>query len=751
MPNANIEPRKLAAIAFIADDYARTNNPVSGLMPIFGSLLSQMEMKVLEPMTFAHQVRVEYGLQMNPLVVRALCPEMEKSGWLVRHGTSDETYTVQQNKVSPHKVNVEGVEEVLEGFSKHVQNKYSANITQTGQALKTTFLRNMMTESMLSNLGSMRKNASWSKTISAPDPSAPDPSAPDTVEHNDKMLEEHMIQFACCEYTDMLRETDPEKFMTLGKIIRGALIAEAIISIRRPASPDLLQQVTVIIDGPLLLDKLDLSSSEAKRYANDLFDLMNRSKVQKCVFQHSIEEMERTLSTTLAAVRDCSGYGPLALKVSYDPSEMTVAQGMEGNLQSKVEKLGIKIIDSVARFNSEDPFHAEHWGALMAHVCGSMQSPEAKDADNASAILTLRMRESNNSSSSSVVNTKWMFVTKNQKLAKYGNRYFMNHGLLNEKDTPPIFTDLKLAAFLWFCTDMSHGQLEEMLNSKLIATCSAVREPEGGLIPKILHLLRKDPDKQKLLSEIVLEKCVRYFLSSKAMREGVSITSKNVDDYYGGALQAFADNVRAEVDSEKNIAEERLAQESEAARILREQVESGRKELMRAKEKAQAAQQNADAKARESDKLKLEMREREARHWEKFREAAVKAFEKCHAKVAWIIGAAVGLIAAGILFTFFPKVGEIHVPLIWGGVVGLVVGLSTWQVVMRVKWVKLFLYRRFVEKMFRWRVLEIAKDMDISQDNFEIEVIDGRIEIIREKLQTPEHSPPPAKNRESSR
>lgn len=719
-----IGPRELAAVAFIADKYAATGDPVGGLMPIFGSLLSQMRMTVFEPNEFAKKVRAAYNWDMSPLVARALIPEMEKEGWLIGQGASREIYTVQKQEVSSYTVDTEGVEEVLDDFVRHVEERYAtANIPKTGEALKSAFLQGMMTEKMLTNFADSRKDIQWSKTISLDKGAA--------EQKDDFSSEERLLRFAIYEYADLLRDQSPEKFQTLEKITRGALIAETVMSMQRPASPDLLRQVSVIIDAPLLLDRLDLSTPEFHQYAKDLFNLMDRGAVQKYAFKHSIVEMERILSATLSAVDGNAGYGLLATRIRFSRGDMLDARAKVGTLEKEVRRLGVKLIDSAAKYDPENPFHAQHWGALMTHICGNMQSLDAKDADTASAIDTLRRRGGNNPPS--MVDAKWVFVTKNQRLARQAHRYFVNKRLLDKDSAPPLLTDLKLAASLWFCADMSRARMEGMLNSRVIATCSAVREPGVGLIVKVLDLLKeKDEEKRKTLSDIVPERCVRHFLSSKAMKEEEGVTRENVLEFYEGAHQAFEDKIRAKVADENREQETRQTQDQnkqrEEVEMLRQQIASGRKELLRQEEKATAAEKVAEDKSRESEELKAQARKEAEKRLGVLRDAAAKILEQRRAEIARSVGMIGGLCGAGFSSLLFPEIGGIYPPVVWLSV-GLALGVSAWQAAARVKSVKRFLFDRFVERKVRAQINDLAEAMGISRNTLKIDSYGGEFQV----------------------
>lgn len=719
-----VGPRELAAVAFIADKYAATGNPVGGLMPIFGSLLSQMGMTVFEPNEFARQVREAYNLEMNPLVARALIPEMEAEGWLVGHGKSREIYTVQKQEVSSDVVDTDGVDEMLDGFAQYVKGRYStASISKTGKALKSAFLAGMMTKEMLAGFVDARKDAQ-SRIISLDE---------GLSEQNDDRLseEERLLRFAIYEYADLLRTRFPEKFQTLEKIARGALIAETVMSMQRPASAELLRQISVIIDAPLLLDRLGLSTPEFHQYARDLFDLMDRGEVQKYAFEHSVVEMERVLSATLGAVHGNAGYGPLATRIQFSPGDMLKVRAATGTLKQQVQELGVKIIDSAARYDQKNPFHEQHWGALMTHICGDMQSLDAKDADTASAIDTLQKRKGNNPPS--MVDAKWVFVTKNQRLARNANRYFVNKRLLDKESAPPLLTDLRLAASLWFCADMSHAQIGGMLNSRVIATCSAVREPGIGLIAKVLDLLKeKDEEKRKTLSAIVPEKCVRYFLSSKAMRETEGVTRENVLEFYEGARQALRDEIRAEVVDETHERETRQRQvqdeQREEIEILRQQIESGRKDLLQQEQKAAAAEKTAEDKSRESEELKAQVRKEAEKRLGVLRDAASKILEQHHAEIARNIGMIGGLCGAGFSSLLFPEIGGIYPPVVWLSV-GLALGVSAWQAAAKMKSVRRFLFDRFVERKVRAQISDLAEAMGISRNTLKIDSYGGEFQV----------------------
>ena len=59
----------------------------------------------------------------------------------------------------------------------------------------------------------------------------------------------------------------------------------------------------VILDGPIILDLLELSTPEHTDYSSDLIGLIDKTELRKVTFQHVLDEVRGSIRAPLQMLR----------------------------------------------------------------------------------------------------------------------------------------------------------------------------------------------------------------------------------------------------------------------------------------------------------------------------------------------------------------------------------------------------------------------------------------------------------------
>ena len=74
--------RALTTFAYVADEFARTNDIAQGLVPLFAPLISRRAGSPFDPVQFAEDVKDTYDLELHPLVAEEFAPSLAARGYL---------------------------------------------------------------------------------------------------------------------------------------------------------------------------------------------------------------------------------------------------------------------------------------------------------------------------------------------------------------------------------------------------------------------------------------------------------------------------------------------------------------------------------------------------------------------------------------------------------------------------------------------------------------------------------------------
>lgn len=72
----------LTTFAYVADEFARTNDIAQGLVPLFAPLISQRAGSPFDPAQFAQDVKATYDLELHPFVAEEFAPSLAARGYL---------------------------------------------------------------------------------------------------------------------------------------------------------------------------------------------------------------------------------------------------------------------------------------------------------------------------------------------------------------------------------------------------------------------------------------------------------------------------------------------------------------------------------------------------------------------------------------------------------------------------------------------------------------------------------------------
>lgn len=559
--------RELIAFAFVEEAYSKTGDLVAGLVPLFTPLLAKKPHRRFDAVEFAADVQRTYDIPMSSLVAEGLIEKFAAARLLTRAEGEPHTYRIAPDLSTSETFEEVEIDALLAEFSAFANASLAKfGIEQEPGFLATAFLQRLTSAQFLSFADRREKDYYRGRTITLRKVEDDTQDAPQL----DQALDVLSAEFAL-----RLLEAGGAPAELLTRLLNGALIAEVILTLQTPSSADALAKVTVVFDGPLILDYLDLSTPELRDYAKDLFELLERAGVHKAVFNHTIEEMKGTLRGPLEALqRGDQPFGPLGNRIRVDTSHAAYARATLNNLEERVEGLGFDILDAELLSTPERMKYcdAATEESLRNNIGPVMENLERRIRDARSIATVLRVREEAGKSKS-IADARWVLVTRNDAVATRSQGFLIVRKVMERDDVPPAITDRRLAGYLWFAVGGSLGALSR---KKLVANCSNVMSPRTDVVSKVRQYLTElDADKAELFTALMGDQRAQRCLVHATLGFPSAVTAENAEQL----LEEVRLSVATEVREEAARREAKLEVEHE--KFVADLVERHRDEVLR--------------------------------------------------------------------------------------------------------------------------------------------------------------------------
>jgi hypothetical protein len=592
--NGSTTPRELVAFAFVEEEYARSGDIVTGLMPLFAPLLAKNALRLFDPVSFAQAVEAAYDIPMSPLVAESLVPDLARAGLLVQSKEDPRVYRVAKVETQQEPAEASAIEALLTEFVAFAARSLKqAGLQIDSDQLKDGLLKRLTDLNFMSFIHKPDRNYFKGRKLSL--------RKEDEIEDS-AASPEQALDILCADFAVHISQTAPGKFELLSRLSKGALIADVVLTLQTPSADADLSSVTIVFDGPLILDVLDLSTPELRDYAIALFEIIDRAHLRKAVFLHTLEEMEGTIRAPLDALaRGEHPYGPLGSRIRHSATDAAYARAVLGDLQNAISRLGIEVIDAKTYESSAYlAYCPEAIEDSLRNDFGLQQDTFERRQRDAHSIATLVRMRNVVTNPTSLPAAKFVMVTRNTAVADRSRRNLIFRKRIEPTDFPPVLTDRQIAGLLWFAVG---GNLGALSRTKLIANCSAALQPRTDIASKLTQMLyESDPERVTQLTALMRDQRARRCLLHETLGSPAAITRDNAEEILEQMRLAAADDIRREAANREEqmrssfdvrMAALTDAQRAEKLRLEAEilQLSAANRQLQAESEQARQAQQ----------------------------------------------------------------------------------------------------------------------------------------------------------------
>lgn len=293
------------------------------------------------------------------------------------------------------------------------------------------------------------------------------------------------------KYVLSLQETDPERFDSFLVVVKGHMLANALLCPDLQQAPKTYKGVTFYFDTPLLVRRLGLEGQAKQAAIENLITLLRHLGATVATFSHSRDELERVIRGASDWVDSPDGRGAIVMearKASTTKSDLLV---IAGQVDDKLAAADIEVVKTPRYVKDFQIDEKAFEGVLKDEV--SYHNPRAKE-DDINSVRSIYVLRSGNTPRN-VEHAKAVLVTSNSGFAQAAFEYGKGHE--ESREVSSVITDFSLANMAWLKAPLGAPELPM---TEVIAFSYAALQPSKGLLDKYLGEIEK-LEKQGTITE----------------------------------------------------------------------------------------------------------------------------------------------------------------------------------------------------------------------------------------------------------
>ena len=361
------------------------------------------------------------------------------------------------------------------------------------------------------------------------------------------------------DYVQHLQETDKEMFERFIVLVKGHMLANALMCPDLEDAPKSYEDVTFYLDTPLLVHWLGLESEQEKTAARDLVELVKVLGGKFSVFTHTLDELENLIIGAAGQVAAHNPMTPIAYESIKRGTTATELRSAADQIEVKLQNSGI-VSELTPLYNPEFQIDEKLFSQILddKHVSYWNEWVRAYDINSVRSVYEVRRdRPARTLESSHAV-----LVTTNNGFAEAAWAYGQQH--LVSRHVSTVITDFSLANTAWLKTPVD--SIDVPITQILAFSYAALRPPET-LWQKYLT------EVDKLQEEGIISQEQHVLLRSRELagRDLVHLTLGEDAAIKQETLKQTVDRVTGKVTKE---ADEKLRTEQEKHRMTSETLRS---------------------------------------------------------------------------------------------------------------------------------------------------------------------------------
>ena len=294
------------------------------------------------------------------------------------------------------------------------------------------------------------------------------------------------------KYVLALQNTDPERFESFLVVVKGHMLANALLCPDLQNAPKSYKGVTFYLDTPLLLRQLGLKGEPKQAAVNSLVALLLKLGATVATFSHLRDELEGVITGSAQYIESLDGRGDIVMDARRSGTTRSDLLVLAGQIDDKLKDARIDVL-STPQYNKDFQIDETAFEKALGDEHVLYLNPRAKEHDVNSVRSIYVLRAS--ISPTIVERSKATLVTSNAGFSRAAFQYGQRHEASREVSS--VITDFSLANMAWLKAPLGAPAVPM---TELLAFSYAALQPSKELLEKYLSEI-ENLEKQGKITE----------------------------------------------------------------------------------------------------------------------------------------------------------------------------------------------------------------------------------------------------------
>lgn len=520
---------------------------LTGVAVLIKPLVADLADQVFDSRVLASRLANAYGISIPATALEGMTQRLVSAAVLriekTEAGLSKALYCRNHDAPAVEADAEKDFQQILDDFLAHAKARLdSAGKSLSDETLTTGFLHHLATLDFSAIRAKPVLSADTSKTIVGP-------ATREQQRVSAELAEQAVLDSLVASYVAWLREHNEPRLGLLAKVADGALGAELVFDLQAPTAVTRMTNTTVVVDTPLILSFLDLSSTQDTVDVRKLFSQIAETGARIAAFQHSIEEAEGVLKAIQNARGAGDAYGPSVHRLSNAMFRAYFESMMGSVAKSWLQHHHFEIIqESATHFHKN--FTAIDEEELVAAIrLSAVDRVLTRERDAKSVAETMRRLGGAHIPISSVSSCRFIFCTPNASLQRRVTHFLSQKNYVLEGEFNPIVTSRYLSGLCWLMCGGKSDQSPTV--ARLLANCAAALRLKPELADRTKRFLAEiDPEKARHFEVLMTNERAAQYLTEVTLGDPGVITANNAEDIFEEVQRRAAERVAIEKDNE---------------------------------------------------------------------------------------------------------------------------------------------------------------------------------------------------------
>ncbi|MDE2999174.1 MAG: hypothetical protein OXU79_08885 [Gemmatimonadota bacterium] len=279
-------------------------------------------------------------------------------------------------------------------------------------------------------------------------------------------------------YVISLQRTNPNLFESFVVVLKGHMLANALLCPDLSNAPKTYKGVTFYLDTPLLVRQLGIEGEPRQAAVDHLLKLLLKLGASVATFSHSRDELESVISGAAQYIDSPHGRGAIVMESRRRGTTRSDLLLLVGQLDDKLRDAQIEVLDTPEYGMDFQIDEAAFETALDDEV--SYRNPRAKENDINSVRSIYELRAG--LSPKILERSKAALVTSNHAFSRAAFQYGQGHEAASSVSS--VITDFSLANVAWLKAPLGAPGVPK---GELLAFSYAALQPSADLLEKYMN------------------------------------------------------------------------------------------------------------------------------------------------------------------------------------------------------------------------------------------------------------------------